>query len=371
MKPSEKSIKKNDDILENFNIKQIEINRKEAADVKSCFTTQAHQTLIASAAILGIGVNLMQSLSSNYYFLALAAFLTIVLCQTTIHVGCHKYNTANRTTAFQIHLARVIDYDENNKNGEKLALELRRIDWEEAMFAWRIVQPVIFEYFYKKNIFGFCFKRFKLPKWIISNKYKMFVDNIKKYPWYDSRELLKEHNLSKYKENKGNPDICNQNKSVIANFYPGTYLRRMLMQLYIVTLIGLILFLYSSKKILPTNFSGSINELYILSITFIVVVFSICSSLNSWWRCRILESGLLLIQTSAFVWRVVCISHLTAKLNAIIANRKANSNNQIYNGYTVQLAKIASSGLFNELHKIHRWLNKKEKYILKNLNNKQ
>ena len=109
-------------------------------------------------------------------------------------------------------------------------------------------------------------------------------------------ELLKEHNLSKYKENKGNPDICNQNKSVIANFYPGTYLRRMLMQLYIVTLIGLILFLYSSKKILPTNFSGSINELYILSITFIVVVFSICSSLNSWWRCRILESGLLSIQ---------------------------------------------------------------------------
>lgn len=211
------------DFFSNIISKQIETNRKEAADVKSCFTTQVHQTLIASAAILTLGVNLMINNPFRCYFLILASILTIILCQATAHVGCHKFNTANRTTAYEIHLSRIMDYDQyNNKSKSILASELLKIDWEEAMFAWRLVQPIIYKFFYIEKLFiGTCFVRFKLPKFLLNRRYKEFKDGIKEYPWYDSRKIIEKYNKEKTAE-------------IPALFYPGTYLRRMLKKLFVI-----------------------------------------------------------------------------------------------------------------------------------------
>ena len=307
----------------------------------------------------------------------------MILCLATARVGCHKYSTSNRTSGYQIHLSRVIDYyEENIKTGGPLACELRRIDWEEAMFEWRIIQPVIYESFYHKTITGTYIKRFKQK-----DPCKKALLPILEYPWYDSRELLKASNQ---------PGI----------FYPGTYLRKMLKRLFIITSLCMVFFGFSLFKIAvdwcPQVQTGLTNSaiitdtesisdyqqvdsdspvagstwkrtafqvfmvLFSITVTFCVVF----SGLNCWARCGILESGLLSIQTCAFVWRIVCITLLLAKYEVIETNDKVSPKGsmvQIYRGYTQKLGEIACEDLVKELHRIHAWLGEKEEILSEQL----
>jgi hypothetical protein len=199
MKYSIKSIRsEKSTLLDDYNSKQDNVNRQESSEVKKCFTNQVHQTIIACAGILTVVISIMGK-DINFYLLAITSLLLIATCLLTINVGSHKYNTSNRTLAYQIHLSRITDYEESKSDDEGLlSNELRRIDWEEAMFAWRVVQPIIYDYFYG-----------------IGRKYKTenrneIEEEIKKYPWYDTKKLIS----VSFKE-KGN--------KVKGKFYPGTF----------------------------------------------------------------------------------------------------------------------------------------------------
>ena len=350
--------------LDSFNSKQVEFIRHEATSVKECFTTQAHQTLIISSTILSACVGALHLRIELHFLLSIASFLAIILCLTTIRVGCHKFNTANRTVAYQIHLSRAVDYKEASKNikSKLIEKELRRINWEEAMFAWRMVQPVIFHFFYKEIFMGLCFKRFKNNKCRFDEQYQDYSRYIHEYPWYDSKEIIK---------------LCNtsHNHKFPAEYYPGTYLKSMLNMLYAVMCIGLLIFWYSLKEIMKNILSSStilltFGSYLLLIFSILFTLFIIHGVIKSYLRCKILESGLLSIQTSGFVWRIVCVAHLIAKFESIKESKsKINIKNQIYNGYTEKLAIVASN-LVYKLKDPHFWLEEQEKKIYKFLTNK-
>lgn len=326
--------------LDDYNLRQDSINRQESVEVKKCFTNQAHQTIIAGTAILSVVIGLMGN-DINWYLLTIASLLVIALCLMTINVGAHKFNTSNRALAFQIHLSRITDYEEDNNNDERLlATELRRIDWEEAMFAWRIVQPTIYDYFYgkRKRKYG-------------ENDPEFVETEIKKYPWYDSKKLIDNHFKGASHKVKG-------------KFYPGTYLRKMFYKLYFV--IGLLLSIYivSIWNIVGNLESVSAINIIILIAAAITVIYIVTTLINILFKCKKLESGLVSIQTSAFIWRIVCVTLLLAKRQTILDRNETNKEfNQIYNGYTTYLAEIACNKLYFNLHRIHDWMEENEKAL--------
>ncbi|HEX2851804.1 MAG TPA: hypothetical protein VHO24_01105 [Opitutaceae bacterium] len=397
MKPHTRS--SSEELLD-FNRAQIETNRREAEQVRGCFTTHVHQTFIAAGIILTFGVNLLKS-DGGWYGLGVAVLTIVLLCLATMDVGCHKFNTANRTIAYQIHLARTIDYGEaSGSRSAALNTELRRIDWEEAMFAWRVVQPVIFNFFHvKKRIIGVWRNRFNRPpntaklkraageagafsaesirflwaellgRWQERFGHKNEVENLakevkakdpaafakafKEYPWHSSEEILL------------TDEFQGLDGAASAEFYPGTYLQKMLTNL-IILLSGCIAILWLCwYKITVASLGyGLVAGLVALAVTYVATI----RVINNCSRARILESGLCSIQTSAFVWRMVCLAHVWSRLQTTKKNARSGDNlTQPFEGYTHTLAKLACGDLRSNLHRVHAWMQKMELEILAEL----
>jgi hypothetical protein len=242
MKPGIDELREDPSLLGEFNRNQIDTIRREAEEVKRCFTTQMHQALIVSAAIMGLGAQILKDPQVGCHILVLPCLLVIILCLTTAGIGCHKYGTSNRDSAYEIHLSRVVDYEEHYPERGRIARALRRIDWEEAMFAWRIIQPAMYRHFYVRQLGSL--KRFKWGGWFVKGLDPEVIKDVEAYPWYDTRELLARE-----------PEGQALNRGV---FYPGTYLRKMLNVLYIVALVcwcTLVYSLYEGVGAKPPHFS--------------------------------------------------------------------------------------------------------------------
>ena len=122
--------------------------RKEAYEVKDCFTRFSFQALALSAAGLGLIVRFQD----HYPLLGFAAVPIIVLLMTVVGIGQHKYETANRLYGYELHVHRRARLKDSRKGGWKS--HMRRIGWEEAFYAWRVVQPMIYWHLYKKLRLG-------------------------------------------------------------------------------------------------------------------------------------------------------------------------------------------------------------------------
>ena len=409
--------------LNEYNSKQIDIARSEASSVKKCFTDQTHLTIMACAAILGVTFRFLDEGDPFPIATLVSTYVVVILCLNTAHVGCHKYNTSNRTNAFQMHLSRIFEYSTWRKKPLiRVGKEMRQIDWEEAMFAWRVVQPVIFKFFYDENTDNGKFKdRFScdlfltnplvilsssiarvsfvpyailvwISRWFIyfikkllkveylssprdtdplKDIYGQFKElknrkdlkfRVNSYPWYDTNKLLNSKNYKKYNfEFKNSLDL--------SEFWPGKYLKKMISRLHIVAFAGiayaaLILFTYKTENSIEISISSDTNIIIfdIGLISLIWFFWYFCKEFsNNAYRCRVLESGLLSIQSGAFVWRIVAIAHLLAlkELRESKANEEQSSI-PLYRGYTATLSRIAVDDFRPRLWKIHEWLNEKE-----------
>ena len=74
MKLSKKTLSKRFDLLEEYNFRQDKTNRDESIEVKRCFTTQFHQTIIASTAIMAAVISIMGK-EPDWLFLAITSAL--------------------------------------------------------------------------------------------------------------------------------------------------------------------------------------------------------------------------------------------------------------------------------------------------------
>jgi len=403
MKPPLASIERDPDALYAFNQEQIKVVRAEGTEAKQCFNTQSHQTVALSVAILGVGLKFVTDLKGadiNWYTVAFTVAAPIFLCLFSINVGCHKYNTANRALGYEIHLSRIIEYSERNRAMPGIERELRRIGWEQAMFAWRIVQPVIFDFLYYQNRWlGICCPRLERGASMAAEKRYILAqlsekrkgapqtppegaaeiaaraeetfasrrEAIRRYPWYDSRLLL-----SRLAEEA---DILGQHGLTRAagdhaQFHPGSYLNKSMQMLFI--MIGLCCFLLTVSiwKIWESPGSGPpaaksdvAGPYFATVIGAALFLYTVASCVRCYRRARVLESGLLSIQTSAFVWRIVCLAHLCAIARMTEMNeQRADDSPQIYNKYTLHLGAV-SCDLRNNLHDVHEWLRKTERFL--------
>lgn len=309
---------------------EIEARRKEESEVKGCFNNFAFQTLIICVSILSFcavffsNSTFFQNIKTILIFIA--DVFIVLFCDICMAIGTHKFNTSNRSSAWEIHLSRIEEYKNKYIKQKKrvkqfIAQELAKIDWEEAMFAFRVVQPVIFKYFYREKIpipllckikklnelLGTYFKRFKKKSFlnsffkdeidkIISSE---FYNSIQNYPWYDTREII-----SLYKKNAreimliSKKNIIYNKNSMLGQFYPGTYLKRMLILFSIFSLIINILILF-----LPFFPSNPFLKKIFLSACVIFLVYNILNISRSFTKCNIL------IWTSFYSNRSICMAN--------------------------------------------------------------
>lgn len=277
----------------------INMLREDNRSLKECYTNFSFQAIAFSAAVLGI----LARYQPEFPYVGLASIATIFLLSTVARIGAYKYASANRQYGYELHLFRTRNLKNSRGNGWKSSMH--NIGWEEAMSAWRIIQPTVFRRLYYTGWF--------MPNFLRREHHKQ------SYLWFDPKKLAKPK----------------------AVYYAGSYL----------SVMNIILHVFSYFASLPLFFlafqldAASILPLkYALILPIISVLVISYRFLSDFTRVRVLESGLLSIHACAIMWQAVVVAHY-------LALKKSKG----YKEYTKHLAEAAES-IVNHVFNIHDWV---------------
>ncbi|MDB6028579.1 MAG: hypothetical protein JWM68_4802 [Verrucomicrobiales bacterium] len=301
--------------------------RAEVSSQKESITRYTFQAVGAAGVIWGLVLKLDGKAIPLYDGAAvyLCGTVVVFLMLVVVRITNHNYHTVNRNSGYELHLCRLKDYSrvvhEKNKSGRReLADRMLKVGWEEAMCAWRFVQPSLFSHVYKsfKNQFASVFFAHKIKK-------KLYP--LPLYRWYATETLV-----------KGD-----------AVYHPGSYLRNIHWILYTVGGLSLAMmwvFLFVQAKALP---GISIGQLVFSDFINVIITGWFFAQFNRQSSFRkLLEKEMLSIQSCAVVWRVVITCHLLGSTWAIKTNKS-------YKSYTTYTSGLALD--FNEqFDNPHAWL---------------
>ncbi len=319
--------------------------RKEASDLKSCFTNFSFQALAFSTAALGIVLGFMSR--SENHVIVLAVIPVILFLMIICRIGLFKYSSAQRHNGYELHLARLNDLIDmpNSDVQKKLLTKLKETRWEEAVRAWRVVQTNVFKTIYKTPD-SIWLERVPVLRWI--NKI---------WPgWYhltpDARDLI---NGFKQKAQRGKNPVKGypwfmpgllatvvNGKNTRKSYHAGMYLENMIsilliMQYLLLTPIGILIF----WKINKSGFFAAIPLLILFTLLFIIILLR---QIRIHRRRDILENELLSIHSCGIIWHAVIIAHH-------LALKKMNGHEH----YTEELTGLANN-LSKNFGTIHQWI---------------
>ncbi len=267
--------------------------REESRDLKNCFTQFSFQAITFCSIALGV----LTKYQTNHPYLGYSGILIVFITLSVGRIGIYKYSNSNRINGYELFLDR-IKILENDKNWDK---DYKKIGWEEALRAWRSVQPTIFQYYYEVG-----HGKINILK---------YEHNNLKYKWFEPKTLHKKGTV----------------------YYTGSYLKTMLSILNITAILGIVAMLvmilqfYQEKSYYHLCFS-------ILS-TLIVIVTFFKKSKQLKQRRILLQEGILSIHSCAIMWQLVVIAHHKAIEMLSIKNK----NTQIIcslHGYTENLSLV-------------------------------
>ena len=266
--------------------------REESSEVKDCFTNFAFQVIALSA----VGIGLIARFQPSFPLLGVASVAIILLALSVGRIGTYKYATANRHYGFELLLERA----KHLKDTAGWKADYLDIGWEEALRAWRTVQPTVFRHYY---VFGS--NR--------ANRLKSEHKNLK-YPWFLPKRLHVEG----------------------AVYYAGSYLRTMLSILFVIVGFGM-LSLGTMAAQCYYEF-GLASGLAATLFSFGVACASAIKGQQLAVRRHLLEEGILSIHSCAIMWQLILIAHhrAIASLPTFAAGKVESLE-----GYTTALSKQA------------------------------
>jgi len=282
---------------------RLKISRAEADEVKKCFTQFSYQAIAFCLLLFGLIVNTIV----GHPYSGMAGLLMTYLLLMAARIGNYKYATANRNFAYELHLSRSLDYEKTG--ARQSTVQILELGWEEAMFAWRIVQATLFDAIYERTRFSRAFR-------------EKSVFTQLDYRWWDTDSLKGE-----------------------ASHHPGSYLRYMQKFLHCLAILALAPALYSSMHYgLIADDANRWLAGGMLALTIVVFVDATLQIRRNNAHRRNLENGLLSIQASAVVWRCAALAHF-----------RALDENGKYEGYTKALGKQALE-IAKNIKNVHTWM---------------
>jgi hypothetical protein len=290
--------------------------RKEASEVKDCFTRFSFQAIAFTAPVLAIIANYIDKLA----VVAVGSTAIVSLILAVARIGIYKYGTANRNFGYELHLQRTRYVQSAKEEGWKP--HMREIGWEEALRAWRIVQATVFEHLYYTRIFN---------RYIEIPNYLKIRHRRKKYNWFTP------------------------GKQVIKGtaYYAGSYLETMLNVLHTLTLLAVTPLLWATYQLYLSDAQRQNLKKFVFAITLCVLLlgFILMRRIKDNAKRKLLEGGILCIHSSAIMWQAVVIAHYRA-LSRI---NSASPGEIQYRRYTRALSREAQD-LKKHIFKIHDWI---------------
>ncbi|HEX4295431.1 MAG TPA: hypothetical protein VHZ29_14950 [Rhizomicrobium sp.] len=262
--------------------------RHEANQEKDAFGWHAFQALSISAVALG-GILYFMFADKGDLSVGLGALPILAFVLVTCRLGDSCYSSANRHYGYELFLYRV--RPDSGNGGTRWKSEYRKIEWEAAMRAWRVVQATLFEAIYFPGKFPWPDK----PR-------PPFQDCDEPF-WFRQRSLTRESG---------------------ATFHAGTYLQSMHTILLLAGFASVVILWIAALGFLLHPQIGIkgvgdatrwLNFLVDTAMLFIAVLAT--------WLLRIrqraerskrsiMEDGLLSIHSSSVAWQAVVLAHFSA-----------------------------------------------------------
>jgi hypothetical protein len=275
--------------------------RQEAYAVRDCFTRYSVQTTIATGGAL-IAIAKFQT---EIPYLGLMALFPMILVFHIASMGIHKYGTSNRLLGYELHLHRT----EHDVYADPCHEIMKTVGWEEAMRAWRSIEPNLWEEIYSP--IG-SFKK-RLYPIRINDAVKAKIEarlgagtDISGY-WFDQKET--------------------SNRARV-HYSAGGYLRTILIVFTFILMMCLLLMFVAICQLWilyglgadagKHNFVPGNRPIFLWSnwlATLIGILALVLTALrwrNIYSRIRILESGLWSIHSCGILWEAVVLAHLMA-----------------------------------------------------------
>ncbi len=346
----------------------IKMLREEAYSVKDCFTRYSVQGLAIAAGIL----TFVARYQVEHAEVAYASIAAMLLLMGLGRMGTHKYAAASRLNGYELHLHRTRALA--IPSGYEWHDSMRRIGWEEAMRAWRIVSATVFDHLYitrptkrrhstvaRSNVSeggspshdtdgverqGISrLKRIlrAASGWIKRATYalvwRLHADAIRsgidhsQPRWFEPSHLMKPG----------------------ASYYAGGYLGTMLNTLHACTAVFLVpLFVAVYQQWKANDLLQFYFAIWAAAASLVVFLVNL-NQVNA--RKRVIEEGLLSIHSSAILWQATVIAHFRALER--LGNEK-DGRLIDYDGYTRCLSHEAVD-LASDVLNIHRWMRRRPK----------
>jgi len=251
------------DNLTKYETDLIEHLRKDANEVKDCFTQFSFQVIAVSAVALG----LIARFQPTFPLLGLTSICVVLMALSVGRIGTYKYGTANRIHGYELYLERV----RRLRDSPGWKKSYREVGWEEAVRAWRTVQPTIFRYYYH---------------WGDNTRNSLKAEHAKlRYPWFEPAKL---HALGSV-------------------YYAGSYLRTMLSILFMIVALGLTSMAAMVVQLVVGNSLVQAAAVAVAVVVVTVIVIAKIRQLSQ--RRRLLEGGILCIHSCAIMWQLVVVAH--------------------------------------------------------------
>ncbi len=311
--------------------------RAEASEVKDCATKYCFQALALSTVALGAILPLLD----KFPLAGFAAVPLVIFLLATIHISFHKFETANRLYGYELHVCRRARL-ENSPNGWNS--RMRRIGWEEAFYAWRVVQPFIYRDIYQENSW--------YQTVTMRGRYLKKTGPL----WF--RPTMRP-TKGKSSQNT-NPETGNTNS--LPAYSAGNYLFILHYLLFAFALCATLilpfmcLHLWVHTPTFAPWWGGSLKFLFLIVgvlVTVVTIVNVVIRARRMHVRRQILQDELLSINSCAIVWLAVVVAHHRA-LEAIDAEAP-DYRLARYQGYTPKLAEQAEQ-LCGNLEEIYTWV---------------
>ncbi|MDJ0712395.1 MAG: hypothetical protein QNJ14_18555 [Woeseiaceae bacterium] len=285
----------------------LKLLRDEATEMKACFTRYAFQSITASLVVIGVVVRTQD----KYPQMGIVSALVIIFLLAVMRIGIYKYYGANRIYGFELHLARMNSITENASGVPKE--KLTNISWEEAMRAWRIVQPTIFAALYDVKEVKSIRVSGAIPR--LKPEYRN-----KRNQWFRVDSLIDED----------------------CTYHSGSYLRTIFSIMMIIIALCILSIIYMPIQVLISDSSPyySMSVFTVLvSLFLIYVAQQRLTQMRE--RRRLLEDEIHSIHSCGIAWHFVIVAHYRA-LNDLADNNSDFIVREL-KGYSAALSKHAKS----------------------------
>lgn len=320
--------------------KLIEHLRKEAFDIKHCFTQYTFQGLAFVAAVLGVTLKFYNEVPE----VGLVGVPLTLLLTTIASIGIHKYTSANRIAGYELHLQRVARYPDSTIPGWHPAM--REMGWEEALRAWRIFQATVMNFLYEHGNLSTASPRPSAIKrigralhrvlffWRVNGRQTPLIGS-------DKKEIAQPPNDEWWFETRSH-----LGKGMA--YSPGGYIQTLLNVIYLTAGVCVGFALIASVQLIHS--AGGWGIAYSL-IVFPFAYWTLAHYVRSSSRRLLLEEGLLSINSCAVLWQVISCAHFWTLHDLSKKNEHGLTS---YANYSATLGKKAV-GFCDKIDNPYEW----------------